>query len=147
MPTIKTSGSRLATDHSPSQSQHDFCMPVVVGVHALDLRGHLAGIGHGVGQHGEVAGVIDGGRGSRGVGPASGRHGEALHLAVRRLDESDGISWDDLQWIKNEIAGADRVAVELYPEASEVMDQANMRHPFVLPVGVAAPFTIRGRWA
>lgn len=73
--------------------------------------------------------------------------GDALHLAVRRLDESDGISWDDLQRIKNEIAGADRIAVEMYPEDSEVVDQANLRHLFVLPAGTPAPFTIRGRWA
>jgi hypothetical protein len=26
------------------------------------------------------------------------------------------------------------------------MDQANMRHLFVLPPGVAAPFTRHGRW-
>lgn len=72
--------------------------------------------------------------------------GDALQLAVRRIDEEDGISWDDLQRIKNEIAGDRRVAVEVYPEAAEVMDQANMRHLFVLPAGTPAPFTIRGRW-
>lgn len=71
---------------------------------------------------------------------------EASHLAVRRNDESEIQGWDDLQRIKNELAGGDRVALEIYPPEAEVIDQANMRHLFVLPAGTVAPFTIRGRW-
>ena len=78
---------------------------------------------------------------------ALGAEGEALHLAVRRHDESEVRGWDDLQRIKNEIAGVDRAALEVYPVEAEVMNQANMRHLFVLPAGTPAPFTIRGRWA
>lgn len=73
--------------------------------------------------------------------------GVALQLAVRRHDEEPISGWDDLQIIKNEIAGADRVAIEVYPADAELMDQANMRHLFVLPEGVEAPFTLHGRWA
>jgi len=71
----------------------------------------------------------------------------ALHLAIRRIDERPIEGWDDLQRIKDELAGPERVAVEMYPARSELMDQANMRHLFVLPDGEPAPFSIRGRWA
>ena len=70
----------------------------------------------------------------------------ALQLAIRHNDESEIRGWDDLQRIKNEIVGEHRVALEVYPAASNVIDQANMRHLFVLPAGVRTPFTIRGRW-
>lgn len=72
--------------------------------------------------------------------------GVALQLAVRRNDEEEIRGWDDLQRVKNEIAGPERTAIEIFPPEAEVMDQANMRHLFVLPEGVAAPFTIHGRW-
>ncbi len=78
---------------------------------------------------------------------AYGSAEEALHLAVRRHDESAVQGWDDLQRIKNELAGGHRVAIEIYPDEAELMNQANMRHLFVLPDGAPAPFTIRGRWS
>lgn len=70
----------------------------------------------------------------------------AMHLAIRRHDEAEVRGWSDLQRIKNEIAGEGRAAVEVYPPASDVIDQANMRHLFVLAEGERAPFTIQGRW-
>lgn len=73
--------------------------------------------------------------------------GEALQLTINRHDNEEIEGWSDLQRIKNEVVGAHRVAIEIYPPESEVMDQANMRHLFVLPEGVEAPFTLRGgRW-
>lgn len=45
------------------------------------------------------------------------------------------------------VVGPERVAVEIYPAESDVMDQANMRHLFVLPEGTPPPFSLRGgRW-
>lgn len=75
-------------------------------------------------------------------------HGQvrALQLAVRRHDGDEIHGWSDLQRIKDEIAGPERVAIEIYPAAKDVVDNANMRHLFVLPAGTAAPFTIDGRW-
>lgn len=69
-----------------------------------------------------------------------------LHLAVRRHDGEEVRGWSDLQRIKNELCGEGCAALEVYPPDSEVVDQANMRHLFVLPEGEEAPFTIRGRW-
>lgn len=73
--------------------------------------------------------------------------GDATQLVVRRHDELGGIGWDDLQRIKNEIVGADRVAIEIFPAEDDVVNQANLRHLFVLPAGEPAPFTIKGRWS
>ncbi len=70
----------------------------------------------------------------------------SLQLAIRRHDSAPIDGWDDLQRIKNEIVGEDATAIEVYPPASALVDQANMRHLFVLPAGMPMPFTIKGRW-
>ena len=72
--------------------------------------------------------------------------GGVMQLAVRRHDEVEIAGWDILQRVKNEIAGVEAVAVEVYPPQGEVVDQANMRHLWVLPDGFDLPLTIRGRW-
>ncbi len=72
--------------------------------------------------------------------------GEALHLVVRRHDGEEIRGWSDLQRIKNELAGPERVAIEVYPAASRLMDDANLRHLFVLPEGAPAPFDLWERW-
>lgn len=45
----------------------------------------------------------------------------------------DGITWDDLQRIKNECGFADRDALEIYPAAADVVNVANLRHLWILP--------------
>ena len=45
----------------------------------------------------------------------------------------DGISWDDLQRIKNECGFADLWAVEAFPPQDDVINVANMRHLWLLP--------------
>jgi hypothetical protein len=70
----------------------------------------------------------------------------ALHLNIRRQDGGIDFPWYDLQRIKNEIVGPEYVAIEIFPAESELVDQANARHLFVLPLGEPSPFTIRGRW-
>lgn len=72
--------------------------------------------------------------------------GTVQHLAVRRHDETEIQGWDLLQRVKNEIAGELAVALEVYPREEDVVDQAPMRHLFVLPEGFDLPLTIRGRW-
>lgn len=67
--------------------------------------------------------------------------GEVVHLAVRNV-EGTGISWADKQRIKNEIAGYERTAVEVFPAARDLVDEANMYHLWILPEGFALPFTI-----
>lgn len=44
------------------------------------------------------------------------------------LDWRDGITWDELQRVKNETLGEDVWCVEVYPPESEVVNVSNMRH-------------------
>lgn len=61
-------------------------------------------------------------------------------LMVRRIDGRDGIPWDDLQVLKGHAGYGDREAVEIYPPDARVVNQANMRHLWVLPAGEQMPF-------
>ncbi len=67
--------------------------------------------------------------------------GWVRHLKIKRRDEQDGIGWDVLQTIKNELLGPDAFAVEFYPPVIDVVDESNMRHlwevpPSLLPFGL-----------
>ena len=44
----------------------------------------------------------------------------------------DGITWDELQRVKNETVGPETWAVEVFPAQSEMINEANMRHLWVL---------------
>lgn len=54
-------------------------------------------------------------------------------LMIRRHDEQPVHSWSDLQRIKNELIGNDRMAVEVYPREEDLVDSANMYHLWVFP--------------
>ncbi len=66
----------------------------------------------------------------------------ARHLAISSLS---GIrpTWPEAQRIKNELAGAEATAIEVYPPQSEVIDQADMYHLWVLPGRL--PFSLAER--
>ena len=72
--------------------------------------------------------------------------GFVRHLAVRRHDGKEVAGWDLLQRVKNEVVGPDWLALEVYPAEADVLDQAPMRHLFVVPSGFVVPLTIRGAW-
>ena len=55
----------------------------------------------------------------------------------------DGITWDELQRIKNEVGYGDADAVEIYPADDDVVNVANMRHLWVLASRI--PFAWRNR--
>jgi hypothetical protein len=63
----------------------------------------------------------------------------ARHLAVSSLS---GIrpSWHEMQRIKDDLAGERATAVEVYPPRSEIIDDADMFHIWVLPG--ALPFSL-----
>lgn len=65
--------------------------------------------------------------------------GTAIHLAVSSLSERRP-TWYEMQRIKDEIAGPEATAVEVYPPASELVDGAEMFHIWVLPE--ALPFSL-----
>ena len=61
------------------------------------------------------------------------------HLWVRRHDEKP-LTWRELQRVKNELVGKERVAVEVYPPVSQVVDCANIYHLWVFEEGFELPF-------
>lgn len=64
------------------------------------------------------------------------------HAAIRNRDSSD-IPWREKQRIKDELFGPERTAVEVFPARSQLVDEANMYHLWVLPIGMELPFTIK----
>lgn len=73
-----------------------------------------------------------------------------LRLSVNRVDvDREGnwrqdISWDDLQGIKRAVGRGDRYAVEVYPMDADMVNVANMRHLWVLPVPLPVGWFRRG---
>jgi hypothetical protein len=64
--------------------------------------------------------------------------GWVRHLKVKRHDGREGISWDVLQIIKNELLGPDALAIEFYPPVHDVVDETNMRHLWEVPTDLLA---------
>lgn len=72
--------------------------------------------------------------------------GPVMHLAVRRHTAKADIPWADKQRIKDHVAGPERVAVEVFPPRSELVDAANMYHLWVMPEGFTLPWGLKRRW-
>ena len=75
------------------------------------------------------------------VRPLETEWGTVMHCAIRTASNLEP-PWRDKQRIKNELFGANSVAVEVMPRDVEVVDQADMYHMWVLPDGFYLPFTI-----
>ncbi|MFA4971545.1 MAG: hypothetical protein WC683_02950 [bacterium] len=69
--------------------------------------------------------------------------GTVERLMIRRNDEAPVRSWQELQRVKNEIVGEDRVAIEVFPAQAELVDHANLYHLWVLPKGFTLPFGMK----
>lgn len=67
------------------------------------------------------------------------------HVSVQRKDRAPARDWRELQQIKNDIFGAERVAVEIYPAESNLVDITNTTHLWVLPEGQDLGFGMKGR--
>jgi hypothetical protein len=59
--------------------------------------------------------------------------GWTTHLKVMRRDGKDGITWDQLQAIKNEYLGEDAWAIEVFPPNHAFVNEVNMRHLWLIP--------------
>jgi hypothetical protein len=68
---------------------------------------------------------------SKDFGAAAFRDGESIRLDVFRRDMKDGITWDQLQAIKNECGFANRDAVEFFPAEDAVINTGNYRHLYI----------------
>jgi hypothetical protein len=66
----------------------------------------------------------------------------ALHISFHRHDRAAIRDWRHFQAIKNECAGPERTAIEIFPPESQLIDQANEYHLFVLPEGYPLPFLV-----
>jgi hypothetical protein len=66
--------------------------------------------------------------------------GGSSYLSILRHDEGAAHDWRHFQTIKNETAGPEREAVELYPAESRLIDEANAYHLFLAPEGERFPF-------
>jgi hypothetical protein len=67
------------------------------------------------------------------------------HIAIRRHDGKPLICrWDVLQAIKDSVAGKDRYAVEVFPDADSLINEENMRHLWVFPEADRLP--LGPRW-
>ena len=61
-------------------------------------------------------------------------------LAITRVDRGSIHDWRDIQRIKNDVMGAEREAVELYPSESRLIDTSNTYWLYVLPEGAQFSF-------
>lgn len=66
------------------------------------------------------------------------------HLAIRTASQLEP-PWRDLQRIKNEICGEEATAIQVMPPESELIDEADMYHMWVLSDRL--PFTLARRVA
>lgn len=65
--------------------------------------------------------------------------GGVVHYAVTSLSQ-ERPSWWEMQRIKDELAGKDATAVEVYPPHADIVDGADMFHIWIIPGGL--PFTL-----
>ena len=68
-----------------------------------------------------------------------------VQLSVKRLDRAPVRRWRDLQRVKNEVAGPEVEACEIFPAESRLVDTSNQFHLWCLPPGVRFPFGYRER--
>ncbi|HJV46622.1 MAG TPA: hypothetical protein VJ824_12985 [Bacillota bacterium] len=68
--------------------------------------------------------------------------GPVEHVCIRNADSTD-IPWREKQRIKNEIFGTDRTALEVFPSESDLVDEANMYHIWILPESMELPFGLK----
>jgi hypothetical protein len=65
--------------------------------------------------------------------------GDVMSLSIRRDDRKAAHDWRDFQRIKNEIAGPETEALELYPAESRLVDTANQYWLWCMPKGEMLP--------
>lgn len=71
--------------------------------------------------------------------------GLCQHMVMRLKPDAtplSGLTWAAKQRIKDDLFGAERVAVEVFPPRKELVDQADAYHLWVLPEGFKLPFGV-----
>jgi len=75
--------------------------------------------------------------------PIEREEGVWVWLSIKRRDKKAVHDWRHLQRIKSELMGDEREAVEIYPPESDLVDEANQYHLWVLPEGLRNPVGFR----
>jgi hypothetical protein len=96
-------------------------------------------LGRGSGWFGELDRAFTDGKYAVMIRTIDTEWGKVEHACIRNIGSTD-IPWRDKQKIKNELFGRERVAVEVFPAESDLVDEANMYHLWVLPFGFNIPF-------
>jgi hypothetical protein len=68
----------------------------------------------------------------------------SMHLSYKRNDRAAIYDWRHIQAIKNEVAGPDREAIQIFPPEWNLKDGANEYHLFVLPPDQGSPLGLGG---
>lgn len=68
--------------------------------------------------------------------------GEVEHACIRNASSTD-IPWREKQRIKDELFGVERSALEVFPAKTQLVDEANMYHIWIMPEGFIIPFSLR----
>ena len=68
----------------------------------------------------------------------------SMHLSFKRRDRAAVRDWRHFQAIKNEVAGPEREAIEVFPPESELVDASNEYHLWVLPPDQQSPLGLTG---
>lgn len=68
--------------------------------------------------------------------------GIVTHACIRNAPDTD-IPWAEKQRIKNELFGEDRTAIEVFPTSTDLVDEANMYHLWILPKNMKLPFGLK----
>jgi hypothetical protein len=76
-------------------------------------------------------------------GTSNGEPSEMIHLSIRRQDRAPIRDWRDFQRIKNQLAGPEWEAVEIYPAESRKVDGANQYHLWCFPFKLGFGFDTR----
>jgi len=71
------------------------------------------------------------------------KHTRATSVAqIHQRGLAKPIEWDDMQAIKDHF-WPERIAVEVYPPRDKIVDVADMRWMWVLPIGAMLPFNLQ----
>lgn len=76
---------------------------------------------------------------------SAGAWGDVTHAWVRTASQATDLTWAEKQRIKDELFGRERVAIEVFPPRSEMVDAANLFHLWVFPKGFVLPFSLASR--
>lgn len=71
--------------------------------------------------------------------------GPYVRIGIGTLSNEARHDWREFQWIKNDIAGPEWEAVELYPAESRLLDPSNYYYLFCVPSGVLRIGMFSGR--